>query len=101
MTPRFVSPAPEAIAEVCKRHDIRRLSIFGSALRDDFRPESDVDVLVEFGPTARVGFIGLARIERELSAVFGRRVDVRTPADLSRYFRDAVIREARLQYAAG
>ncbi len=89
-----------ALAEVCRRHQIARLSIFGSALRDDFRPDSDVDLLVEFLPDAQVGLIGLARIELELSDVIGRKVDLRTPRDLSPRFRDEVLRTAALQYAA-
>lgn len=88
------------LAAFCERHHIRRLALFGSALRDDFTPESDVDVLVEFQPGHRVGFFGLAAIERELTQLAGRRVDVRTPNDLSRYFRDEVLRTARVQYAA-
>ena len=77
------------------RHRIRRLALFGSVLRPDFGPESDVDVLVEFEPEAAIGFFGLARLERELSALLGgRRVDLRTPQDLSRYFRNSVVDHA-------
>ena len=79
----------EQVAEFCERHRIRRLALFGSVLRPDFRPESDVDVLVEFEPGAAVGFFGLARLELELSNLLGgRKVDLRTPQDLSRYFRN-------------
>jgi len=74
--------------------------MFGSALRDDFRADSDVDLLVEFLPDARVGLIGLAGIELELSEAIGRKVDLRTPRDLSPRFRDEVLRTAALQYAA-
>ena len=85
----------ERIAEFCAQHRIRRLTLFGSLLRPDFRPESDIDVLVEFEPGAAVGFFGLARLERELSALLdGRRVDLRTPQDLSRYFRNSVVDQA-------
>lgn len=84
----------EKIAEFCRKHRIRRLSFFGSVLRQDFTPESDVDVLVEFEPGARVGLITFAGIERELSELIGRKVDMRTPAELSRYFRDEVLAEA-------
>jgi len=85
----------ERIAEFCTRHRIRPLALFGSVLRPDFQPESDVDVLVEFDLGAAVGFFGLARLERELSTILGgRRVDLRTPLDLSKYFRDSVIGEA-------
>jgi predicted nucleotidyltransferase len=93
---------PQAeLAELCRRWHIRRLSLFGSMLRGEGRPDSDVDLLVEFQPDQRVGLIQMARIERELSERIGRKVDLRTPADLSRYFRDEVLREAKVQYAAG
>ncbi len=88
------------IAEFCKKNQIRKLSIFGSALRKDFRSESDVDVLVEFEPDARVGLIRLAGIEMELSEILGRKVDLNTPGFLSKYFRDQVLSEAVLQYDA-
>ncbi len=74
--------------------------MFGSVLRDDFGPESDVDVLVEFEPGARVGLITLAGMEIELSEMIGRKVDMRTAEDLSRYFRDEVLAEAEVQYAS-
>ncbi|MFQ6036805.1 MAG: nucleotidyltransferase family protein [Sedimentisphaerales bacterium] len=91
--------AKEKIADFCERHHIRRLAIFGSALRDDFGPESDVDVLVEFLPGHVPGFFRLFEMEEELSALFGaRKVDMRTPEDLSRYFRDKVVAEAQVQY---
>ena len=87
----------DQVAEFCARHRIRRLALFGSVLRPDFRPESDVDVLVEFEPGAAVGFFGLARLERELSSLLGgRRVDLRTPEDLSRYFRKSVVDQSYL-----
>jgi predicted nucleotidyltransferase len=92
----------ERIAAFCRKHGIRRLAIFGSALRDDFRPDSDVDVLVEFQPDRIPGLLGVARLERELSPLFGgRKVDLRTPEDLSRYFRRGVVEEAEVQYAQG
>ena len=92
----------EEIADFCRRHHISRLSLFGSVLRDDFRPTSDVDVLVEFEPDRVPGLFGLARMERELSALLGnRKVDLRTPQDLSRYFRDEVMATAEVQYAQG
>ena len=74
--------------------------MFGSVLRDDFGPESDVDVLVEFEPGARVGLIRLAGMEIELSEMIGREVDMRTAEDLSRYSRDEVLAEAEVQYAS-
>ncbi len=90
------------IAAFCREHGIRRLAIFGSALRDDFRPDSDIDVLVEFEPDHIPGLLGIARMERELSSLFeGRKVDLRTPEDLSRYFRQSVVEEAEVQYAQG
>lgn len=101
-------PAPSAmnvshseLAEFCRRRHIRKLSLFGSTLRGEDRPDSDIDLLVEFEPGARVGLLQMARIERELGELIGRKVDLRTPADLSRYFRDEVLRDAEVQYAAG
>lgn len=91
----------EQIAEFCRRNHIRRLSLFGSVLRDDFRSASDVDVLVEFEPGARVGLIRMAGIELELSELLGRKVDLRTPSELSPYYRDEVVAMAELQYAQG
>lgn len=90
----------EKIADFCRRHHVRRLALFGSVLRDDFRPDSDVDVLVEFEPGATAGFLRLAAMEIELSKSLGRQVDLRTPAELSRYFRNEVLREAQVQYDA-
>ncbi len=90
----------DRIADFCRRHRIRRLSLFGSILRADFRPDSDVDVLVEFEPGARVGLIKLAGIEIELSELLGRKVDLNTPGFLSRYYRDRVLTEAQVQYDA-
>ena len=93
---------PQRIAAFCRQHGIRRLALFGSALRGDFRPDSDVDVLVEFEPGRTPSLLGIARLERELSPLFGgRKVDLRTPEDLSRYFRQKVIEEAEVQYAQG
>lgn len=86
--------SPEAIADFCRRHSIRKLSLFGSVLRDDFRPESDVDVLVEFEPGRIPGFIRMAAMENELSALFERKVDLLTPNSISHYFREKVLREA-------
>jgi predicted nucleotidyltransferase len=84
------------LAEFCRRHRIRKLAFFGSVLRDDFGPASDVDVLVEFESGARVGLIRLAGIENELSELLGRKVDLNTPGCLSPYFRDEVLREAEV-----
>ena len=91
----------QRIAEFCRRHSIRRLSFFGSVLRDDFRTDSDIDVLVEFEPGRVPGLIRLAGMEIELSALLGRKADLRTAGDLSRYFRDEVVSSAQAMYAAG
>jgi len=89
----------DKIPDFCRRHHIQRLAIFGSALGDDFPPESDVDVLVEFALGHVPGFFTLFDIEEELSILFGgRKVDLRTPEDLSRYFRDQVLSVAEVQY---
>ena len=94
--------AKEKITDFCKRHYIQRLAIFGSALRDDFGPESDVDVLVDFMLGHTPGFFKLFEIEEELSGLLGgRKVDMRTPEDLSRYFRDEVVASAEVQYVRG
>jgi len=79
---------------------VRRLSLFGSVIRDDFGPESDVDVLVELAPEAGIGFIGLGLMEHELEEILGRKVDLVTPGGLSRYFRDQVLLEAMPVYDA-
>lgn len=91
----------EKIAEFCKRNHIRKLSIFGSFLHGDFGPESDVDLLVEFEAGHVPGFFKLAHMERELSEIIGKKADLRTPQELSRYFRDEVLSEAEAQYAEG
>ena len=88
-----------AVSEFCKRHHIARLALFGSVIRDDFRPESDIDVLVEFRPGICVG-LAFIQMQDELSAVLGRTVDLHTPASLSKYFRDQVLREAEPLYVA-
>ena len=90
----------DRIAEFCKRNHIRRLSFFGSVLRGDFGPSSDVDVLVEFEPGARVGLIRLSGLELELGHIIGRKVDLNTPGFLSKYYRDQILDEAEVQYAA-
>ena len=89
----------EKIADFCERHHIRRLAIFGSALRGDFGLGSDVDVLVDFMPGHTPGFFRLFDMEEELSSLFGdHKVDMLTPEDLSRYFRDKVVATAEVQY---
>ena len=88
----------EQIADFCQKNHIRKFAFFGSVLRDDFGPDSDIDVLMELEPNARVGLMKLVGMERELSELIGRKVDLRTPKELSRYFRDEVIAEAEVQY---
>jgi predicted nucleotidyltransferase len=90
----------EQLKAFCQKHQIRRLALFGSVLRDDFNPTSDVDVLIEFQPGAAVGLLGLSDLEEQLSQLLGRKVDLNTPGFLSRYYRDEVIAEAEVQYAA-
>ena len=88
-----------ALASLCRRRQIRRLSLFGSVLKGKARPDSDIDLLVEFSPGAKPSLLDVAEIEHELSALLaGRRVDLRTAEDLSRYFRDEALREAEVQY---
>ena len=87
------------IAKVCQRNGSRKLALFGSVLTDRFSESSDIDVLVEFRPHERVGFFRVAGMENELSMLLGgRRVDLRTPMDLSRYFREEVVRNALVVY---
>ena len=100
MTLHGVDFPEAAIAAFCRRNRIRRLSLFGSILRDDFREGSDVDILVEFELNCVPGLLRMAGLELELGEVLGRKVDLRTPAELSRAFRDEVLREAVPQYVA-
>jgi hypothetical protein len=100
MTDRPFDIPYDRITEFCRRHRIRKLSLFGSVLRSDFRPDSDIDVLVEFQPGARVGLIRLTGIELELSELFGRKVDLNTPGFLGHEYRDRVLAEAQVQYEA-
>jgi len=90
---------PSRLAAFCEANGIRKLSLFGSQLHGTARPDSDIDLLVEFYPDRIPGFFGIARMERELSEmVEGKKVDLKTPMGLSRYFRDEVLREALPQY---
>jgi len=99
---KFIRLPPEKIADFCRRNRIRKLSLFGSALKDQLRKDSDIDLLVEFQPGEAPSLLDLARMERELSTVLdGRKVDLRTPNELSRYFRDEVLSTATVQYAEG
>ena len=101
MNAQLAIPKSE-LANFCQENGIQRLAIFGSALRADFGPESDIDLLVEFAPGRAPGLLGIAGMEIELSCLFGgRKVDLRTPEDLSRYFRQEVLDTAEVQYAQG
>ena len=101
MVCRIEIPQDE-IASFCRRHGILRLALFGSVLGDEFDADSDIDVLVDFDPDHVPGFFGLARLERELSELLDRRkVDIRTPQDLSPYFREQVVASSEVQYVAG
>jgi len=91
----------DLIAAFCVRNHIRKLSLFGSVLTPRFNDESDVDMLVEFQPGLGPGMLGIVRMERELSEMVGRKVDLRTPRDLSRFFRDKVVASAVPQYVQG
>jgi predicted nucleotidyltransferase len=90
----------ERIAEFCRENRIRKLSFFGSVIRDDFAADSDVDVLVDFQPDAGVGLLEMAQMQIELAEILGREVDFKTAGFLSRYFRDQVLEEAVEEYVA-
>ena len=93
--------AARSLADFCRGNHIRRLAMFGSMLKGSARPDSDVDLLVEFEPGMEPGLIGLSAMEAELSKLYGgRKVDLRTANDLSRHFRGEILRTAQLQYAA-
>ena len=92
-------PIPhEAVAAFCRRNHICRLALFGSVLREDFTPDSDIDILVEFEPNHPVGLIGLSNMEIELSLILGRRAELHTIPGLNPRFRDEVLRMAEVQY---
>jgi len=93
-----IQVAKDDIDDFCRRNHIQRLSLFGSVLRDDFSPDSDVDILVEFEPDARVGFITLAGMEIELSRLLGRKAEIHTVKGLNPHFRDNVLNAAEVQY---
>jgi predicted nucleotidyltransferase len=100
MTVPHLTISQDELAAFCQRHHIRKLALFGSVLRDDFGPESDVDVLVEFDPDHIPG-LAFFDIEAELSVLLGRRVDLNTPQFLSRYFREQVVAQAEVLYDIG
>jgi len=91
-------PRPE-LEIFCRRNYITKMSLFGSALHDELKPGSDIDILVEFDKDHMPGLFDIAGMEIELAEMFGRKVDLRTPAELSRYFRDDVLEKARVEYA--
>ncbi|MCW5848541.1 MAG: nucleotidyltransferase family protein [Anaerolineae bacterium] len=99
LAPTFVLPH-EAIAALCAQYHVRELLIFGSAIRDDFSPESDVDLLVEFEPEAKVGFLTLIRLERELAALLQRPVDLVPKNGLHPRLRASVLASAQVLYTA-
>ena len=100
--PAQVQPETERLAEFCRRYHIRRLSVCGSVLREDFRPDSDVDVLIEFDPERRPGMVGLHQVEEELSRLYGgHRIDLLNPKYLNRRLRDRLLQEAEVLFAEG
>lgn len=86
------------LAEICRRYHVRELALFGSILRDDYRDESDIDVLVEFEPDAPIGFIALQDFQEELAELFGRPIDVVTKEGLNRFLQEPVLSSARIIY---
>ena len=100
MNQRGVQISDEQIGAFCRKHRIAKLSLFGSILRDDFGPASDVDCLVEFEQGQTPSLMSMAGLESEFSELIGRKADLRTPAELSRHFRDEVLGEASPQYVA-
>jgi predicted nucleotidyltransferase len=95
-----INISKDQMAAFCRRYRVRRLAVFGSVLREDFRPDSDVDVLVEFEPDAQVGFLALSRMQRELSTLMGRPVDLVPREGLKPKIREAVLSSAEELYAA-
>ena len=98
-TPSLPAIKGEQIARFCQDNGIRSLALFGSHLHGDADIQSDIDLLVEFEPQRRVGFFELARMELDLTDLLGHKIDLRTPAELSLYFRQQVMDEARVVYA--
>ena len=99
MTKARIQIPKKEIVEFCRKHNIQSLSLFGSVLNDDFGPNSDVDVLVEFKAGTRIGLIRLTGLEFELSEIIGRKVDLNTPDFISKYYRSRVMVEKEVQYA--
>lgn len=90
----------DKLADFCKRNHIEKLSVFGSCVRGELQPDSDIDILVEFEQDLTPGLFTIVKMEMELTEMLGRKVDMRTAEDLSRYFRDEVVQNAELQYPA-
>ena len=100
--PVQIQPDTERLAEICRRRHIRKLSVCGSVLREDFRPDSDIDILIEFDPERRPGMIGLHEVEEELSGLYGGHpIDLLNPKYLNRRIRDRLLREAEVVFAEG
>ena len=99
VAPGVLVPRPE-IAEICRRYDVKELAVFGSAARGEMRPDSDIDLLVDFLPEARVSLLRHAAAERELTALLGRKVDLVSKRALRDAVRDEVLPQARIIYAA-
>jgi predicted nucleotidyltransferase len=100
MTQAKIEPPINEIAEFCRRHRIREMALFGSVLRDDFGPDSDVDVLIEFEPNAGIGYMRFFRLQDELTELFGRDIDLFTPDSLRRFARETVMQTKAVVYAA-
>ena len=96
-----ISISQDKLTDFCRRNHVHQLALFGSILREDFRPDSDIDMLIEIEHGYPLGYVGLAGLELELSAMLGRKVDLRTLAELSRYFRDDVVANSEVIYAEG
>ncbi len=94
----ILSKYSNEINTFCKSNKIKKLSLFGSYLRNNYSKDSDVDLLVEFEEDTGYGLLDLARMERELSEIIGKKVDLRTTNELSRYFRDTIVKEAKVEY---
>ena len=86
------------LSDLCRRYHVKKLALHGSALRGEDGPDSDIDLLVEFLPGRTPGLLTIARMQRELSAIYGKDVDLRTPQELSKYFREEVLNSSRVQY---
>lgn len=100
MTKTKINIPKDSVITFCSRHGIRRLSFFGSVLREDFSQDSDIDVLVEFEPEQRIGLIQLARLENGLGEILGRKVDLNTPGFITKYLRNQILSEAEILYDA-